>query len=371
MSTFRALWAATLLSCVACQYDFDELYRSSDGGAQSGDGGVADAEVRSSNLIGLWGNYPTVDDECIQCAETACAAAEVDCRADAECVAFTRCIAETPTPAGKIACRARHLDWVTASEFLARDYNGPYGLCVFRDACPRECEGPSDLTCLRNYSWPLTSDTTVPLDLVLNDSQDLKRTLSGVVVKVCPEGDPQCKAPTSMGVTDQKGHIRLDLPTGFNRAFTGFIELQGGEVYPQLLKFSYLVGGPSMQVMTLINKATFDLFDDLLGFEADPSRGILQARMYGCSGMTTRGVKFATTGTDALTKSCYMDNGLPNFAATETDALGSGITFNVPIGIGYQTVTATRASDGEVIARVNAPVRSGFITVVIMEPDAL
>jgi hypothetical protein len=174
-----------------------------------------------------------------------------------------------------------------------------------------------------------------------------------------------------MGVTDDKGHVRLDLPTGFNRAFAGFIELQGTEVHPQILKFSYMIGGPSVQVLTLINRASYKAFGSFLGVDPDPARGILQTRMYGCSAMTTRGVKFAieSKGTDEKTKSCYMDNGLPNFAATETDALGAGISFDVKPD--YQNVTATRASDGAVVAHVNTPIRAGFITILMMEPDSL
>lgn len=369
MFTLRALWLSTLLSCVACQYDFNELYEVPDGGAGDGAGG-GNGSARSSHLIGLWGNYPAMDDECIQCAETSCGSAEEACRADPECMEFTKCVAETPTPAGQAVCRARQWAWVTSNEFQVRDGAGPYGQCVFRDFCARECDGASDLSCVQNYAWPLTSEATVRLTLLLNDSEDLKHTLPGVTVKVCPEGDALCKAPTATGASDERGLVQLDLPTTFNRSFNGFIELQEANLFPTLLKFSWNIGSPTVQVVTMINKATFDFFsNNYFTFSQDPSRGILQTRMFGCTGNTTRGVKFASTGSDAETFVWYMENGLPSSTATETSSLGQGGTFNVLTG--YQTVTATRASDGLLVGRANAPVRAGFATVVVFAPEGL
>jgi hypothetical protein len=367
MFTSRVLWLSMLLTCVGCAYDFNELYMIPDGGVGDGDGG--DAALRSSHLIGLWGNYPTVDDECIQCAETACADVEAACRADPECVTFTRCVAETPTPAGLMACRTRHLAWVTSENFVERDLNGPYGQCVFRDACSRECEGASDSACFQNYAWPTTSDMTVPFHLILNDSENLEHPLPGVTAKVCPEGDPLCKMPAGTGVTNERGYVKLDLPTSFNRAFTGFIELQGSGLYPQLIKFSWNIGGPSTQVVTMINKVTWDFFStNYLQLPIDPTRGMQQTRMFGCSGLGIRGMRFSTTGGDAQTIPWYFDNGLPSVHATETGNIGAGGAFNVQTG--YQTITATRASDGLVVAHTNAPIRAGFMTVVILEPEA-
>lgn len=371
MSRLRIGGLTVLLTSGACQYEFDALYEFpvTDPLPMNGDAGMGEdaAMPRSTHLIGLWGNYPTVDEECIRCAETACAQVDEACRADPECVAFTRCVAESPTPAGQMACRTRHLEWVTSGDVLLRDLNGPYGQCVFRDACVTECEGASDFACLHNYTWPMTAEQSVPLHLIVNDSQDLKRTLAGVTVKVCTEGDTLCSAPGPTGVTDERGYIRLDLPTSFTRSFTGYLELQGAGVYPTLLKFSWNIGGPTEQLVTLVNKTTYDFYaTDWLKVTLDADRGMLQTRMLGCSAITTRGVSFATTGADTQTRHWYLDNAIPSFTARETNVLGAGGTFNLLPG--YQTVTATRAVDGVLVGRTNAPVRPGFMTIVIFQP---
>ena len=373
MLRLRDRWLGALLLSAGCQFDFDELYvyRSPDGGmmeADAGDSGDAAKPPRSSHLIGLWGDYPTVDDECIRCAESACAQAEAECRADPECVEFTRCVAENPTPAGQNGCRWRHLAWVTSGDVVQRDVNGPYGQCVFRDLCVNECEGAADLACLQNYAWPMTAEQSVPLDLTVNDSQDFSRMLPNVTVKVCPEGDTLCSTPLSTGVTDERGRVQLQLPSLFSRAFTGFLELQGGGITPTLLKFAWNIGGPTVQLITPIHSATYDFFVKILPFTIDETRGVLQTRMLGCSALTTRGVSFSSDGLDAESRSWYVENGVPSFTATQTSVLGAGGVFNVPPG--YQLVTATRASDGVVVGRANAPVRPGFVTIVIFEPLA-
>jgi len=46
--------------------------------------------------------------------------------------------------------------------------------------------------------------------------------------------------------------------------------------------------------------------------------------MFGCLGMTTRGVKFVTTGADGATAPWYFDLGLPSLTSTETGDLGAG-----------------------------------------------
>lgn len=365
MFTLRTLWLSTLLICVACQYDFNELYTPYDGGAQDGDGGVGD---RSSHLIGLWGNHPNVDDECIQCAEVQCATVDEACRADPECVAFTRCVAETPTPAGLVTCRSSHLAWVTANDFLARDLTGPYGQCVFINKCVSECDGAADLSCFQDYTWPTTSDKTVPLHLTLNDSDDIGRLLAGVTAKVCLQGEPFCRTPAATGVTDERGYVKLDLPTGFAQAFTGFIELEGVGLYPQLLKFSWNIGGPTTHLATMISKNTFDLFSAVLGIPLDPTRGMYQTRMFGCAGYGLRDVQFSTTGADAQSSHWYLNsNGLPSTSATQTANIGAGGALNITTG--YQTITAKRVSDGAEIARTDAPIRAGFLTILVFEPQ--
>jgi hypothetical protein len=356
---------------VGCHYDFNELYTSPsepDAGAMQSDA-MMEPETsppRSTHLINFWDGHPDVDDECMRCAETACAQVHEACLADPECVELTRCVAQARNPADQMVCRARHLTWVTQGDFVSRDVNGPYGQCVFRDACVSQCESASDLTCLGQYDWPKTPDSTVPFHLTLNDSQEFSKHLVGVTVKACPDGDPTCANPVASGVTDDRGYVQLTLPTGFSRSFAGFFELQGADIYPTLLKFSWNIGAPSVQLVTPVNRATYDLFQNFLMVAIDPARGMLQTRMQGCAGLPARGIRFVTTGADQASKDWYADMGLPSLNVAETSVLGAGGTFNVLPG--YQTVTALRASDSTVVGRAHVPVRPGVMTIVMFEP---
>ena len=122
------------LAGTACSYDLKEVYEHAlpDGGA-SGDGAtsvLADAQSdnlpTSTHLIAAWGRYPSVDRECIECAETACAQANDDCRADKDCEAYTQCVGAAPNPQGQSDCRGRFASWVSAEKVRDRDLAGPY-----------------------------------------------------------------------------------------------------------------------------------------------------------------------------------------------------------------------------------------------------
>jgi hypothetical protein len=376
----RLVGCAALTAILGCQYDLDPVFDQGslvqrDGATGDGaldDGGTPDAQVevpRSTQLIGAWGRYASVDDECIACAEANCAAADEACRADPDCEAYTRCIGQAPNPMGQAACRERFKDWVVAegSRVRERDIVGPYGQCVFRDQCSAQCDGNADLACLSDFAWTTTSESTVPMRLLLTDAVEMSRALAGVRVRVCLLSDFNCTMPQADTVTDTRGIVDLALPTRFERAFTGFMELTGQGIYPTLLKFSWNVGSGSTQVISIVNEQLFK-FSISGSVVPDPARGMLQLRMLGCGGVGVRGVKFSAERGDMMTKYWYFQDGAPSFAATATNLIGSGGIIDVAEG--NTRVTATREADDVKVAETNAPVRAGFMTIVVFAPLA-
>ena len=61
-----------------------------------------------------------------------------------------------------------------------------------------------------------------------------------------------------------------------------------------------------------------------------------------------------------------ITSSFPDFEATSTGDLGNGGIINVPIGI--NVVKAVREADDKLLAQTNAPVRGGFLTVVVLTP---
>lgn len=374
MSTLRRHGSTlALLTLVAgCQYDLDKIYEytevdAGNQGGDAGDGKDAAPNLVSQHLIGLWGSYPTVDRECVECAESMCAQAEAECRADADCVAYTQCVAATPTPVGQAACRVRYASWVNSGDVRARDLTGPYGQCVFRDNCAAQCDGNADLSCVGNFGWPTTAESSIPLTLYLTDAIDQTKFVAGVRVKVCKPDDAACTSPQSQGTTDDKGMVMLALPPLLSRSFTGYLEITGQDLFPTLLKFGWNIATPTTQVISVVNKDTFtSSIEFISGLKLDQTRGMLQLRLLGCNGVGVKGASFTASSADGKTRYWYIDNGLPKLDATETNVLGAGGVIDVPVGA--TSITGTRASDHMVVSRADALVRANFMTVVIMAP---
>jgi len=373
MSTLRLLSSLSLVPALfGCQYDLDKIYEFAefDAGGDAGGGGNDAAMLISQQLIAAWSTDLAVDSECVQCAEAKCAEADAACRADPECMAYTQCVGATPTPAGQATCRARFSTWVNAANVRDRDLSGPYGQCVFRDNCAAECDGNVDLACTDKYAWPSTSDRTVPLQLYLTDAQDQTKFLAGVRVRACPAGSAICPMGATEAVTNAQGFVELNLPTSFDRSFTGYLEVSEPSIVPTLIKFSWNLGSATNQIISIVNQATLMGSTTVLGGVApDPMRGQLQLRMLGCGGIGVRGVSFTASNTDAKTKSWYIVNGIPNLTATETNVIGSGGIFDLPIpNTNVVRATATRVSDNKEVARADVPVRPGYMTVIIFAP---
>lgn len=367
---------ALLLGLGACQYDVDGIYAHVPDASMPGEndaGGEPEVmiDLTTGPLIKAWTGHASVDQDCMACAEQRCTEVERGCREDPECFEYTKCVARAPNPAGQSACRETHAAWVRTGNVRDRDLSGPYGQCVFRDNCAAECEGNSDLACAGGFRWPTTPESSVPLHLYLTDAETPTLFVPNVRVRVCMLEDPTCQTPTSEGVTNAQGLVDLQLPAGRLgvRAFSGYLELTEGGLYPTVLKFSWNISAETTQIVNVVSERLYGLSSLILGnLELDPTRGSLQLRMLGCQGVGVRGVRFDAEPKDARTKSWYVD-GLPKLTATETDAVGSGGIVDVLAG--NSLVTAVRAADNVELARTNVPIRPNFLTIVVFAPSGL
>ncbi|MEY4514487.1 MAG: hypothetical protein RLZZ450_6609 [Pseudomonadota bacterium] len=361
---------ALVAAATGCHYDLDSIYEHVV--ADAGSVVVVDAgtTLHSDQLIASWiGHHPSVTEDCVSCAETSCADVNTTCKADASCAAYTACVGKDPTPAGQAACRATFASWVSQPDTAKdRDLTGPYGQCVFRYKCSAQCAANNDLFCVNDYTWPLTSQTSVPLHLFLVDAFEQTKRLPNMRVRVCAVTDFKCNAPAAETTTDANGLAELNLPGSFSNAFTGYFEVTGPDIYPTLLKFSWNVATETTQLVGIVREAQFKQAIEAIELKPDDTRGMLQIRMLGCGNLGVSGASFSSNSADQQTRNWYIIGALPMVGANATDTVGSGGIIDVPEG--STTITATRASDGVAIARSVVPVRAKYMSVVILNPLA-
>lgn len=347
------------LACAiaGCRYDIDKIYRHQATEPQD--------EV-PAQLVDLWTDqaFSTVDDTCRACFEQRCATENTECRDDPECVAFTRCVAESTDPVTMYECRARHAAWLS-EEIDVRDVSGPLGQCLFQDACSEECGSRTNFQCLHQFSWPTTGAKTVPFRVRFIEARSLE-LVSNMDIKVCRPDDLYCVSPISTARTDKNGEVQLELPVSL-RAFQGYLELSREGLYPTLLRFGWPISREGVTNTTVINEESVNLNIALAGVEPDAERGLLQLRAFTCAGVGAADIEFTSTGLDDSSRTWYANSiGIPSFSAKGTAPLGAGGIINVLEGL--QTVTARRLEDGKVVSETAAPVRKGHMTIVVLAP---
>lgn len=348
------------LVLASCQYDLDKPFEHT-----PPDAGLP------SDLIELWKTsasavLPPLSDACTACAREKCAVESADCLGDQECLALTRCVAKAQNPAEQLDCRAEHLPWLSES-IQERDTGGPYQQCVFVTKCTAECDARAQLACKGTFSWATTLAPTVKARLRFVPALASGST-AGIRVRICQSENPlECRTTSPTATSDANGEVDLDLPVTLG-AFQGYLELEGGGQYPSMLKFGWPVARDMATVITVVDDFSARALGGAATVKVDNiAFGQIQARMFGCTGVPTRGVTVSLEGGDATNKTWYtsgFEQPFPDFTLTETGVRGASGIVNVPPG--NARVIATR--NGERIASVRAPVRAGYMTIVIVNP---
>lgn len=347
------------LAQTGCQYDIDKIYKHA---------AVDKPAELPADLIDLWTDRLSAD--CKECARRECGADNTSCRNDAECAALTVCMSKADNPAAQNDCRAEHTDWLR-EDILLRDVGGPYHSCVFLNRCATPCDSRAQLDCAGKYDWPTTSEPSVALHLRLVEGL-ASNPAADVKVRACQsENSLSCVALTDWVTTDGDGAVDLDVKLQFG-AFQGYLELEGGSLYPTLLRFGWPIARDMTTNITVVSNANATLLVDGVvppvptPAEITKARGFLQTRMFGCNGIPTKDVSFETDGADQYTQDWYTVGKeiFPNFEVGVTGDRGAGGVINVPAG--RRNITAKRERD--VVSKFSAPVRAGYMTIVFVLP---
>ncbi len=346
----------------ACRYDFDEIFE-----------GQVSSEV-PEQLIELWKDKPffSYSETCAACAASKCGAVNESCKADPNCVEFTRCVAASTDPVTQSACRAKYAAWL-AEDVLGRDVAGPYGQCVLQDQCTEECASRTNFSCANQFVWPTTNETVLPFRFRFSEPFTGEH-VAGMTVKVCRADDLHCNPPTFEGTTDENGEIELELRTAL-RTFQGYLELTKKtdspqtSIYPTLLRLGWPITQEGVTNVTVIAQWSVELNIGLSQVQPDPNRGLLQVRFYSCAGYPAPNVSFTTTPVDEASRTWYAGpDGVPDFNETKTFTIGAAGVINAIEG--RHVVTATYSPDnGATVTKVGetaAPVRAGYMTIVLV-----
>lgn len=366
-SKSRFLVGSLLGLCVctatsACQYDTDKLFAEPaenppDAGADTG------VPALPADLIDLWA-AADASEACAACARESCAEENTACRDDEQCTALTRCVAKSVDPRTTNDCRADHVDWLL-EDVAPRDTGGPYQQCVFLNKCIAECDSRAQIACRGNFNWPQTARPTVDLHLLFVDGLS-GLPPAGLKVRACqPEDSATCLEVASWQAADANGGVTLKVPVSLGY-FQGYLELQGGGLYPTLLRFGWPISKDVVTGVTVVNAFSANALVNMSPVTVDMTRGLLQLRSFGCGGVPLRGVSFSVDSADAATSVWYTvgQEIVPRFDVTETGDRGAGGIVNVKAG--RASVTARR--DGVSIGSVTAPVRPGYMSIVVMLP---
>jgi hypothetical protein len=241
-------------------------------------------------------------------------------------------------------------------------------------------QGPADWSCLGSSGPPpsLPAAVDVTLDTIdvfrpivtagATGGSDLQLVaatpLAGVSVQACAPLDPECASPqTPPADSDDAGIARLTLPSDF----AGTLRLERPDLLPGTIYLGRFVESAPSFPIPGINAQTAQVFGMhygvTLGETADAGVGQLFVFVYDCRDRRAPGVTFAFTPTASSTVAFYNDTGtVISIAATQTDTIGAGGAFNIPVG--EITVTATIA--GRPFRSTRVFVESGGATLLLL-----
>lgn len=208
--------------------------------------------------------------------------------------------------------------------------------------------------------------------------------ISGLTAELCAKLDPNCKEPIDRPM-ELNGDFVFEVPTGGTRGlgFEGFLKITTPRAFcgdkvifgSSVEQACGLVSGCTSATMTerckipvypdalvffnppvksdVLNAVTVPMIPMAITFSilaaadtqtADPSAGFVFATVLDCTGTPTSGatVELMPKPPGALS-TLYLSNGLPNAAATMTDASGLGGVRGVSAG--YHSVIARRGNE--------------------------
>lgn len=233
------------------------------------------------------------------------------------------------------------------------------------DAADTSPAGPN-WSCLPDPQRPAPTAPSLEFPVLTKSALD-GSPAAGMNIQVCEGMDLSCPTVTDTEVTGDDGRAMVTIPMG-DSGFVGYA-LISKEGYVDTLA---LANVPIVTPRTVPVNLDVLKTNELAGIAAvlgaiDDTRGHVVVGAWDCRLQPAEGVSLALAEADAGTTGFYIAGALPTRNATATDARGGGGFLNVPVGTAH--LTATRASDGEVIGTASVPVVAGKITIVVMVPN--
>jgi hypothetical protein len=222
--------------------------------------------------------------------------------------------------------------------------------------------GPS-FSCLGSVPRDPSTGSWLTLSFNVNRSLD-GSPYAGVLVKACPRSQVTCSTPDSSGPTNAAGDVTLLLPLT-STGWDGYFEITGSTAYPtRYFTVVPLTSSDTSTSTSLVDMADMDAIAGALGVTLDPTRGHVLSNTFDCTLNTAAHVVNTISPSVMGNTSAYLQAGVPDATATETDDSGIWGSLNVPEGA--ITVTATVA--GNWIGETTISVRRGFASTFGMRP---
>ncbi|MEI7891614.1 MAG: hypothetical protein WCI05_00900 [Myxococcales bacterium] len=303
------------------------------------------------NGLGLVEGYPSV---CAACIRSRCRTDLTGCGDDADCT-------------DRVYCRSRCLNPVCMTGCSVPPEPAVMTLLVQKanDECGSVCFG-STWACAGRYQTPRSATFTTTVAIRPVDVLDDTVAIAGATLKVCNKLDLDCANPLDMQKADDTAMATVTVPLGeFLDGFTGFLQIEAPGMSPTMLVWNYPIYAPLRRTAyTIPTPTVVSIMQNLLGVKGDPTRGNVVLDISDCTENKAPGVVVSLSREATIS---YFDAGFPSPTATATTRDGLVLIVNIPEG--SVTVTLTHQASGQQVARFNAYVRAGWITMYEVWPS--
>lgn len=181
--------------------------------------------------------------------------------------------------------------------------------------------------------------------------------------------DGACTQPRWTGTSDATGYITAELPVE-TAGFDGFLEFSGTRIPPTQFFVWPPLGNPGDTTgLRLLTSEGLDQFAVAVGVTLHPERGHLTVEAYDCKDALAAGLSLVASTADENSTLVYLVAGVPSTAEPHTDSAGMSGMFNLPAG--PVTIRLVRWVDQVEVAKVEAQIRPGGLTSVLLPPSPL
>jgi hypothetical protein len=294
---------------------------------------------------------------CQQCLKSTCSQAQA-CASSETCDGFERCPLAGETYDSLVSCE-------TALGFTYGDSDAGMAAPDFTGACAAACAQGDYWSCLGHVNWLPPKSPTVTYQFYAADYNS-EAPLSGMDVSVCGPTDMNCTQPFGSGQTVANGYAAFQVqnPTQATTGLgiNGYLQLSLPGYVPELLFWGFpLSEATEYNNWRFVTPVVEQELEQAAGVMQDPTRGLIEARVWDCRLNIAPGVVVTADVSDAGVSEFY---GLPGTSKPPTDTTGLVFFDNVPAG--SVTLTATPVAIGRPSSQATVLVRAGWVTDVEM-----